>query len=159
MFSRDFSCPNLLGTQSENYTKFRLQGCHLLWLDVPVDSSISQEAFSAPFSGISPLRSKPRPTEVRRFRLFPFRSPLLRESRLISFPPATEMFHFTGFYAPTYVFGRRWPGMNQAGLPHSEIPGSKTASVSPRLIAGNHVLHLRQSPRHPPCALSNLTIS
>ena len=28
------------------------------------------------------------------FRLFPFRSPLLRESRLISFPRGTEMFHF-----------------------------------------------------------------
>ena len=30
------------------------------------------------------------------FRLFPVRSPLLRESRLISFPPGTEMFHFPG---------------------------------------------------------------
>jgi hypothetical protein len=28
------------------------------------------------------------------FRLFPFRSPLLRESRLISFPSATKMFQF-----------------------------------------------------------------
>ena len=27
---------------------------------------------------------------------FPFRSPLLRESRLISSPPLTEMFHFSG---------------------------------------------------------------
>ena len=31
-----------------------------------------------------------------RFRLFPVRSPLLRESRLLSFPPATKMFQFTG---------------------------------------------------------------
>ena len=31
------------------------------------------------------------------------RSPLLAKSRLISFPPATEMFHFTGF-AP-YKYG------------------------------------------------------
>ena len=29
-----------------------------------------------------------------RFRLFPFRSPLLRESRLLSLPRGTEMFHF-----------------------------------------------------------------
>lgn len=29
--------------------------------------------------------------------LLPFRSPLLRESRLISFPPGTEMFQFPGF--------------------------------------------------------------
>ena len=28
------------------------------------------------------------------FRLFPFRSPLLRKSLLFSFPEGTEMFHF-----------------------------------------------------------------
>jgi hypothetical protein len=33
---------------------------------------------------------------LRRFGLFPVRSPLLRESRLISFPPGTEMFQFPG---------------------------------------------------------------
>jgi hypothetical protein len=32
-----------------------------------------------------------------RFGLFPFRSPLLRESLLFSLPPGTEMFHFPGF--------------------------------------------------------------
>ncbi len=32
-----------------------------------------------------------------RFGLFPVRSPLLRESRLISLPPGTEMFQFPGF--------------------------------------------------------------
>ena len=34
-------------------------------------------------------------------RLFRFRSPLLSESRLISVPPATEMFQFTGFASCT----------------------------------------------------------
>ncbi len=32
------------------------------------------------------------------------RSPLLTESRLISIPPVTEMFQFTGFAPLTYVF-------------------------------------------------------
>ena len=32
-----------------------------------------------------------------RFRLFPLRSPLLRESLLISSPPLTEMSHFSGY--------------------------------------------------------------
>lgn len=40
---------------------------------------------------------QPRTVETARFGLIPFRSPLLWESRLISIPPATEMFHFTGF--------------------------------------------------------------
>ena len=34
------------------------------------------------------------------------RSPLLTESRLMSFPPATEMFHFAGFASLTYVFSQ-----------------------------------------------------
>jgi hypothetical protein len=37
---------------------------------------------------------------IRRFRLIPVRSPLLGESRLISFPPGTEMFQFSGLASP-----------------------------------------------------------
>ena len=44
------------------------------------------------------------------------------------------------------------------GFPHSEIRGSKGACPSPRLIAACHVLHRLEVPRHPPCALSSLTI-
>ena len=47
--------------------------------------------------------------------------------------------------------------MNPAGLPHSEIPGSKVVCTYPRLIAAYHVLHRFPEPRHPPCALSCLT--
>ncbi len=36
--------------------------------------------------------------------IIPFRSPLLRESQLIYFPPGTEMFQFPGFASNTYVF-------------------------------------------------------
>ena len=39
-----------------------------------------------------------------RFGLIPFRSPLLGESRLISFPPGTEMFQFPGLPLHAYVF-------------------------------------------------------
>ena len=37
------------------------------------------------------------------------RSPLLTESRLMSFPPGTEMFQFPRFASPTYQFSRRYP--------------------------------------------------
>ena len=47
--------------------------------------------------------------------------------------------------------------MTLAGLPHSEIPGSKPVCGSPRLIAAYHVLHRLSAPRHPPCTLSSLT--
>jgi len=45
--------------------------------------------------------------QVGRFGLVPFRSPLLRESRLLSFPPATKMFQFTGLAPTAYAFSRR----------------------------------------------------
>jgi hypothetical protein len=69
----------------------------------------------------------------------------------MSFPPATEMFQFAGFASRTYGFssGYRLRG----GLPHSEIRGSKSARLSPRLIAACYVLHRLSVPRHPPDAL------
>ena len=48
--------------------------------------------------------------------------------------------------------------MTRAGLPHSEIPGSEPVCGYPRLIAAYHVLHRFSTPRHPPCALTSLTI-
>ena len=47
--------------------------------------------------------------------------------------------------------------MTLDGFPHSDIPGSKPACGSPRLIAADHVLHRLSAPRHPPCTLSSLT--
>ena len=38
------------------------------------------------------------------FRLFPVRSPLLGESRLIYFPTGTEMFHFPALASTDYEF-------------------------------------------------------
>jgi hypothetical protein len=73
----------------------------------------------------------------------------------MSFPPATEMFQFTGFASRTYGFSAGyppklpWPG----GLPHSETPGSPIARISPGLFAACHVLHRLSVPRHPPDAL------
>ena len=39
-----------------------------------------------------------------RFRLFPFRSPLLRKSSFLSVPPVTKMFQFSGLLSYNYVF-------------------------------------------------------
>ena len=48
-------------------------------------------------------------------------------------------------------------GYCPAGLPHSEIPGSKPVCGSPRLFAAYRVLRRLSAPRHPPCTLSSLT--
>ena len=58
------------------------------------------------------------------FRLIPFRSPLLGESRLISFPRGTEMFQFPRLPSIAYVFSDERRRITGAGLPHSEIRGS-----------------------------------
>src|SRR3954468_2235966 len=48
-------------------------------------------------------------------------------------------------------------GYCPAGLPHSEISGSKPVCGSPKLFAAYRVLHRLSAPRHPPCTLSSLT--
>ena len=98
------------------------------------------------------------PVRVARFGLLRVRSPLLAESWLFSFPPGTEMVHFPGFAPPAYGFNRRRRELTPARFPHSDIPGSTLAYSSPRLFAVSHVLHRLLSPRHPPYALSSLTV-
>ena len=68
------------------------------------------------------------------------------------------MVHFPGFARPQLWIHWGVIGFYPSGFPHSEIPGSKPACGSPRLIAACHVLHRLLLPRHPPCALSSLTI-
>jgi hypothetical protein len=48
----------------------------------------------------TPTRQRHRAVTPCRFRLFPVRSPLLGESRLLSLPRPTEMFHFGRFPPP-----------------------------------------------------------
>ena len=44
--------------------------------------------------------------------------------------------------------------LQNVGLSHSEISGSKVICTYPELIAAYHVLHRLREPRHPPCALA-----
>ena len=64
---------------------FRLRGFHPLRPDVPVRSPILSRAVS---------RSRNPGMQAFRFGLMRFRSPLLAQSRLLSPPRGTEMFHF-----------------------------------------------------------------
>ena len=95
-----------------------------------------------------PLRS---PSKVRwSSGLLPVRSPLLGESRLISFPPGTEMFQFPGFASSGLCI--RPVDTLARGFPHSESRWSKTLCVSHRTFGAWPVLRRRQMPRHPPRA-------
>ena len=63
------------------------------------------------------------------------------------------MFQFSAF-APFRV-----TGLQPAGFPHSEMYGLTDICSSPYLIAAYHVLLRLSEPRHPPCALCNLSNS
>src|SRR5271167_2528220 len=103
-------------------------------------------------------RSYNPPVQALRFGLFRFRSPLLSESRLIYFPPGTEMVHFPGLARARLCIQRAVIPFYGIGFPHSDIPGSKPVCGSPKLFAAYHVLHRLLAPRHPPYALSSLII-
>ena len=64
---------------------FRLRGYHPLWPFFPERSAIHDRATA---------RSRNPGRQAFRFRLLRVRSPLLAQSRLLSSPRGTEMFHF-----------------------------------------------------------------
>ena len=88
-----------------------------------------------------------------RFRLRPFRSPLLRTSLSISLPPATEMFHFAGSPPPI-----RGCGTPPARFPHSDIHGSTDACSLPWLFAACYVLLRHLAPQASPACPSYLNL-
>ena len=98
-----------------------------------------------------------QPQSLDWFGLFPFRSPLLRKSIFLSFPPVTKMFQFTGLLSHNYWFIMRYLRITVSVFPHSEISGSKFTYNSPKHIVVCHVLHQLLMPRHPPCALNNFS--
>ena len=77
-------------------------------------------------------RQRLPPITSHEFGLFPFRSPLLRESRFLSFPPGTKMFQFPGLPFPAYVFSWEHARITTRRFSHSEIAGSKVGQHLPR---------------------------
>ena len=93
-----------------------------------------------------------------RFGLFRFRSPLLTESHVVfsSSGYLDVSVHRVPFH--TLWIGVWMTGVCPAGFPHSDISGSLDICSSPKLFAAYHVFHRLLVPRHPPCALSSITI-
>ena len=63
-----------------------------------------------------------------------------------------------GSLAPAYGFSGPFPRFAREGFPIRRSPDITPVCGSPELIAACHVLHRLILPRHPPCALSSLTI-
>ena len=105
---------------------FRLQDFHLLWHSIqPVSSNRLHPSFIVP-----------QPSKIE-FRLLPFRSPLLRESLLLFFPPVTKMFQFTGYALSSLCLSR---SSSRSFLIRVFLDQNLLSSL-PRHFAGSHALH------------------
>ncbi len=146
-FPRGSTCPAVLRIASEG---FRISATGLL----PAVAGLSRT--SSPIPNLCDFHVR-RPTtpfaEGKRFGLFPFRSPLLRESRLLSLPQGTKMFQFP-WYAPSHPMdsgggtgsSSRWvapfgdprikaclrlPEAYRSSPRPSSAPGAKASTVRP----------------------------
>ena len=130
-------------------TNLPLRDCHPLWSRFPTSLSSSSLFVVGPTTPDVPKNFW--------FGLFPVRSPLLRESRLISFRRVTEMFQFT--HCPPSL-----PMCSAGGLQTSlwrscliRILGAhRLHAAPPKRFAGLRVLLRSSAPRHPPRTLCSL---
>ncbi len=112
IFRQDYTCPALLVVHLVPQKSFLVRGYHPLWPAFPCRSDKSS---------------------AKEHRLFRFRSPLLSESRLMSFARATEMFQFTRFATVAYVFSQSYS--LRSGFPHSENLRIKANLPAPRSLS------------------------
>ena len=107
-------------------SSFRLRVCHPLWSVFPHASPNCSTIMTGSYN---PRR------QAFWFGLFRFRSPLLTESISFSFPPVTEMFHFTGsgVSVPMYS-GRGARLLNRAGYPIRRSP-DHSVFAAPRSLS------------------------
>ena len=164
-FTRAFPDPVLLGNTARRSLPF-VYGAFTL-CGAPFQNASTRYRLGNSLERLPPLQAGPTtPPQHRRqavplwrFRLIPFRSPLLGESRLLFFPRGTEMFQFPRFPPPGLCVQ---PGVTgHLPLPGFPIRRSTDRSLvggSPWLIAATHVLHRHLAPRHPPLALCSLGV-
>ena len=164
-FPRGFTCPAVLGNLSRESSSFNLRGFHPLWQTFPGPSTRIKICNSP--ARLQSDQDKPHnpglttPVSLHKPGLgySPFARRYLGNRGFFLFLGVLRCFSSPGRLYPPYIFRWKWHGMTRARFPDSEISGSKPVIGSPKLIADYHVLHRHLTPRHPPYALRNLTIS
>jgi hypothetical protein len=134
----------VLGSQNRDYGRFSLTG--LLPSLVRLSSRL-QLTFLHPgvtreppaFGPATPGVQRSRPYTYAGFGLFLVRSPLLKESRLISFPRGTKMFQFPRL--PSFRTARHYPRkVSPFGHPRidvrSQLPGAYRSLPRPSSSLG-----------------------
>ena len=98
-FPQGFTCPAVL--------RYRLRvQIIFVYATITLYSAVSQRASTNDWIGNSTIAGPTTPIEPKSigFGLLRFRSPLLSQSRFLSFPSGTEMVHFPEFALSAYVF-------------------------------------------------------
>ena len=80
----------------------------------------------------TPQQHRRQAVPLLRFGLFPFRSPLLRESQLLSVPQGTEMFQFPRFPPPALCVQAGVTGYDPSRVSPFGYPRIKARSTAPR---------------------------
>ena len=102
----------------------RLQDFHLLWSPIPERSTRVLRILNAVL--------QPQGSMLPWFGLIPLRSPLLRESLLLSFPPGTEMFQFPGLARVSWDLHSFDSFPRLIAVFHALLPsGAKTSPTRP----------------------------
>ena len=141
-FTQNSSCSALLRIPL-CFVSLRVRVCHLLWTHFPEGST---HEISCNGAVLQPHMRR----NAGGLGSSPFARHYWGNHCLFSLPAGTKMFQFP-------ALASRLSGMvslQDIGLSHSEIRGSRVICTSPQLIAAYHVLRRLREPRHPPCALS-----
>jgi hypothetical protein len=138
---------------------FRLRGYHPLWRNFPGPSARSWIFdYRLELQLEVTLPTTPTAKRLQTYRqsvwaIFPVRSPLLRKSSFSSLPEDTEMFQFSSFASPTYVFSRRYRSMSPVRFRIRRSAGQSLVGGSPQLNAAvprpSSPLNAKTSSRYP----------
>jgi hypothetical protein len=133
-----FHGPRATWDPSKEVQRFRLQDFYPLWRPFPRSSTNAVLFYSLPVRQNWP-RGPTTPVTQRLpaitrdwFGLFRFRSPLLTESRLLSLPAGTEMFHFPAFPPLTLCVQVRVTGHDSCRVSPFGNPRIKARLTAPR---------------------------
>jgi hypothetical protein len=123
-FRQSFSCSALL--------RYRLRvQIVFAYAAITLYGAPSQRASTNDWIGNSTIAGPATPAGPKSngFGLMRFRSPLLSQSRFLSFPSGTEMVHFPELARTRLWIHRAVHRFYQCGFPHSDIPESKPVAA------------------------------
>jgi hypothetical protein len=130
-FPRDCTCPVVLGYVRQRDQRAFAYGTLTLFGGPSHDLRLAPDLVTRRASPHA-RPTTPHPIARLRFRLLPFRSPLLGQSRLISSPRGTEMFQFPRFASSRLSIQRAMSGHDPARVPPFGYPWLSACLRLPR---------------------------